>query len=146
MFDATNPDLSALAAKNHKLILFQPSADNAASTPMVSAYYRSVVARMGKAKADKVMRFFVGSGGHHTTGPSKTDFLTVLEHWVLEGEEPPNAVTSYEMDSTTGQVLRSLPSCRYPMYARYVGGDPKSPAGFRCTDRSDPLDFVPEAR
>jgi len=145
LFDATDPDLSAFAKRDGKLIILQPSADNAVGTPMVAEYYRSVVARMGQSAADRVMRLYVGAGGgHNVTGPSQVDTLTLLENWVLKERAPPDAVVAVEMGPKDLSVKRSMPACRYPAYARYTGsGDPDSAANFRCTARPDPLAFSP---
>jgi feruloyl esterase len=145
LFDATDPDLSGLVKRNAKLIIVQPSADNAVGTPMVAEYYRSVVAKMGQAATDRVLRLYVSAGGgHNVTGPSQVDTLTLLENWVLKGTPPPDAVTAVEMGPTDLFVKRSMPACRYPSYARYTGrGEPNNAANFRCTQRPDPLAFSP---
>jgi feruloyl esterase len=145
LFDATDPDLSTLAKRNGKLIILQPSADNAVGTPMVAEYVRSVVAKMGPAATDRLLRLYIGAGGgHNVTGPSQLDTLSLLEDWVLKNRTPPDAVTAVEMGPSDLTVRRSMPACRYPAYARYVGnGDPNSAANFRCTARPDPLAFSP---
>ena len=146
LFDATDPDLSAFAKREGKLIIVQPSADNAVGTPMVAEYYRNVVARMGQATTDRMMRLYIGAGGgHNVTGPSQVDTLTLLENWVLRGRTPPDAVVAVEMGPGDLSVKRSMPACRYPAYARYIGAgsDPNSAANFRCTPRPDPLAFSP---
>jgi feruloyl esterase len=145
LFDATDPDLSAFAKRNGKLIILQPSADNAVSTPMVAEYHRSVVARMGRAATDRMMRLYIAGGGHNVTGPSQVDVLTLLESWVLKDRAPPDAVVAVEIGPRDLTVKRSMPACRYPAYPHYIGngGDPTSAANFRCTARPDPLAFSP---
>jgi hypothetical protein len=146
LFDATDPDLSAFAKRGGKLIVLQPSADNAVGTPMVAEYYRSVVARMGQGAVDRMMRLYISAGGgHNVTGPSQVDTLTLLENWVIKERAPPDAVVAVEMGPKDLVVRRSMPACRYPAYARYIGGgsDPNSAANFRCTARPDPLAFSP---
>jgi feruloyl esterase len=145
LFDATDPDLSRLARRGAKLILLHPSADNAVGTPMIAEYYRSVVARLGQAETDRVMRFYVGAGGgHNVTGPSQVDTLTLLEDWVLKGAAPPDSVTAYEMGPADLTVRRTMPACRYPAYAHYEGtGDVRSAESFVCTARPDPMGFRP---
>ncbi|HEX6722375.1 MAG TPA: tannase/feruloyl esterase family alpha/beta hydrolase, partial [Burkholderiaceae bacterium] len=69
---------------------------------------------------------------------------SLLEDWVLKNRTPPDAVTAVEMGPSDLSVRRSMPACRYPAYARYIGnGDPNSVANFRCTARPDPLAFSP---
>ena len=143
LYDATDPDLSALARRGAKLILLQPSADNAVGTPMVAEYYRSVVAKMGAKATDDVMRFYVTAGGSHNLyGPSQIDALALMENWVLKGEAPPDSIPAYDIDPTNLKIIRSVPACRYPQYARYNGtGDVNSAQSFTCTARPDPLEF-----
>ncbi|MEO7335426.1 MAG: tannase/feruloyl esterase family alpha/beta hydrolase [Caldimonas sp.] len=145
LFDATNPDLSAFARRGGKLILLQPSADNAVGLPMVAEYYRGVVRRMGPKATDGTMRFYVAAGGsHNANGPSQVDTLSLLENWVLKGEAPPDSVVGHDLDPTNLKPIRSMPVCRYPMYPRYKGsGDPRRAESFACTARPDPLEFAP---
>lgn len=146
LFDATDPDLSALAKRGAKLILVHPSADNAVGLPMIADYYRSVVARMGAAEVDRFMRFYVATGGgHNLTGPAQVDALTVLENWVLKGETPPDQLTGFDVGPADLTVHRSMPACRFPMYPHYNGsGDAKSAASFTCAARPDPLQWSPK--
>jgi pimeloyl-ACP methyl ester carboxylesterase len=145
LFDATDPDLSRFRRRGGKLILVQPSADNAVGTPMVAEYYRSVVARMGQEETDGFLRFYVAAGGgHNATGPAQLDTLSMLESW-LDGREPPDAPPAYDVHPETLQTLRSVPACRYPAFARYNGsGDPNDASSFACAARPDPLAFRPE--
>jgi feruloyl esterase len=145
LFDATDPDLGRLARRGAKVILLQPSADNAVGTPMIAEYYRSVVARIGQEATERVLRFYVGTGGgHNVTGPSQVDTLTLLEDWVLRGRAPPDSVVGYDIGPKDLKVRRSRPACRYPAYARYNGsGDVDDAASFSCTARPDPMGFAP---
>jgi hypothetical protein len=143
LIDATNPDLGRLRDNGGKLIMYQPSADNAVSTAMVAEYYRAVVRTMGKSSTDDFMRFYVGpGGGHNATGISQIDTLTLMEKWVEKGEPPPEQLVAVDLDPVTLKHLGQMPACIYPKYAKYVGsGDPKSAASFQCTDRPDPLAY-----
>ncbi len=145
LFDATDPDLRGLARRGAKLIVLQPSADNAVGLPMIADYYRSVVATIGQAETDRVLRLYVGAGGgHNVTGPSQVDTLALLEDWVLRGKAPPDSVEAVEMGPADLRVRRSMPACRYPAYARYNGsGDTDKAASFTCTARPDPMGFNP---
>jgi feruloyl esterase len=146
LFDATNPDLSEFRNRGGKMIILQPSADNAVGTPMIAEYYRSVVAKMGQEATDEMLRFYVGhGGGHNVTGTSQVDTLTLLENWIEKGQSPPDAVTAYNVDTNTLKRLRSMPACRYPSYSKYNGsGDPNSAESFTCEKRPDPLAFDPK--
>lgn len=148
LFDATDPDLRRVDRRGGRIVLMQPSADNAVGTPMIAEYYRSVVATMGQEATDRVLRFYVGAGGgHNVTGPSQVDTLTLLENWVLRDQPPPDKVVAYEMGPKDLKAVRTMPACRYPSYARYDGsGDTNDADSFRCTPRSDPMAFHPEGR
>jgi feruloyl esterase len=141
LFDATNPDLSGLSKKGGKLILVHPSADNATPLTVSAEYYRRVVARMGQAETDKVMRFYVGAGGSHNVGgTTQVDALKLLEDWTLNNVTPPDAPIAYNKNLVTKAFIRSLPACRYPAYPRYNGsGDVNLASSFTCTARPDPM-------
>ncbi|MCS0627892.1 tannase/feruloyl esterase family alpha/beta hydrolase [Telluria mixta] len=140
LFDATNPDLTAFSARGGRLLIIHPSADNAAPLTMSGQYYRSVVATMGKAAADRTMRLYVGPGGSHNVGGvTQIDALTLLEKWVLQGETPPDAPVAYFKNIGDASLVRAMPACRYPAYAKYVGGDIKLSTSYTCTPRADPL-------
>ena len=144
LFDATNPDLSGLAAKGGKVIIMHPSADNATPLTVTGEYYRSVVSKLGQATTDQVMRVYVGPGGSHNVGgTTQIDALSILEKWVLNNELPPDAPIAYYKSVTDAKLLRSMPACRYPMYAQYKGsGDINAASSFTCTTRPDPLALI----
>ena len=144
--DATNPDLWGLYKNGGKLIIVQHSADNAVPTRMVAEYYNSVVAKLGKKKVDKFVRFFMTHGAGHDAqaGPGKIDALGIMEDWVEHNVTPPKSPPAFLMDPNTYEVLQSMPACLYPKYAHYNGvGDPNEASSFTCTDREDPLKFNP---
>lgn len=137
LFDATDPDLSAFAARGGKLIIVHPSADNAAPLTMSAEYHGSVVAKMGQRAADRMMRMYVPAGGSHNVGgTSQVDALAILEGWVLHGRTPPEAPVAYDLSIEDMRQLRSMPACRFPAYPRYDGaGDPKQASSFSCVAR-----------
>ena len=141
LFDATAPDLSPLRDRGGKLLIMQQPADNAVSTTMVAEYYRSVVAAMGEAAADDVIRLYVSPGGtHNGSGVAQTDMLGLLEAWVEDGEAPPPEIPVHDIDPQTLETKRSMVACVYPMYTRYDGvGDTNDSASYACTERPDPL-------
>ena len=137
MFDATDPDLSHFAARGGKLIIVHPSADNAAPMGMAAEYYGSVVAKMGQARTDAMLRLYVPAGGSHNVGgTTQVNALAMLEDWVLHGRMPPDAPVAYNLSVKDGSFIASAPACRYPSYPRYIGGDPKQAASFVCTPRT----------
>ncbi len=148
LFDSTNPDLSPLRERGGKLMILHHSADNAVSTPMVAEYYRSVVAEMGQAAADDVLRLYIGPGGaHNGTGVAQADTLSRLVDWVERGDAPPVEIPIYDIDPTTHETRRGMVACAYPRYAHYDGsGDRNAATSFSCIDRKDPLAYDRDAR
>lgn len=142
LFDATDPDLSAFREHGGKLIILQQSADNAVSTPMVAEYYRSVVAELGEAAADDVIRLYIGPGGtHNGTGVAQLDALGLLEAWVEDGEAPGTAVPVHDVDPVSLETRRSMLACQYPRYTRYNAGDINESSSYSCVGRQDPLEY-----
>jgi feruloyl esterase len=142
LFDATDPDLSAFRENGGKLIILQQSADNAVSTPMVAEYYRSVIAELGEAAADDVIRLYIGPGGtHNGTGVAQLDALGLLEAWVEDGRAPPTAVPIHDVDPVSLETRRSMLACVYPRYTRYNSGDIDESSSYSCAGRQDPLEY-----
>jgi len=141
LFDATDPDLSAFSKQGGKVIIVHPSADNTTPLSVSAKYYRSVVKTMGQEAADEVMRLYVGPGGSHNVGGvTQIDALKLLEDWRVNNQTPPDAPTAYDLDTTTGDFIRSMPACRYPAYPHYNGnGVETEAASYICTAGSDPL-------
>ena len=106
LFDATDPDLSALEKQ------------------------------LGKDRTRASLRFYVGpGGGHNVTGTGHLNLLDLLEDWVDRGIEPPTQLTAQKVDDTTLKVMREMPACEYPAYAHYMGGDPDKVGSFVCRPR-----------
>lgn len=132
LVDATDPDLSAFAARGGKLILWHGLADYAVSARSTARYYERVVAVLGgQDAADRFVRFYTSPGvGHLNEGPGAgtTDFLGALTAWVERNEAPGDLV------STRAGSTLTRPLCRHPRYPHYRGsGDPDDAASFRCT-------------
>lgn len=140
LMDATNPHLEALHSHGGKMIILQPSADNAAPATMVARYVRSVHAAMGADAARVIKLYVTPGGGHNVVGTSQADVLSMLEDWVEQGIEPPDHFVAEDVDPMTLQVRRAMPACAYPQYARYVGGAPEVAESYECTARPDPMD------
>ena len=147
LMDATNPDLSAFAARGGKLIMKEHMADFAQSPFAGTEYYETVVARMGQATVDRFMRLYVTPGATHggtgvsgTTNqpiPTNVDLLGALDAWVDAGRAPAKTLVQTTVATTSpSAVLESRPMCSYPQYPRYLGsGDPKQATSFECVGR-----------
>lgn len=96
LFDATNPDLSAFAARGGKLILFHGWADPHISPLNTIAYHDAVRKLVGAAKADGFERLYLMPGMGHCSGgegPSAFDLLSPMMAWVEAGSAPDAIVT-----------------------------------------------------
>ena len=94
LFDASNPDLSAFAARGGKLILFHGWADPHISPINTIAFHDALRRQMGVGTAEGFERLYLMPGMGHCSGgegPSKFDLLTPMLTWV-EGHQAPNAI------------------------------------------------------
>ncbi len=145
LMDSTDPDLSAFFGRGGKLIIRENASDLAQSAQAGMNYYRMVVGKFGQARVDEHLRLYVSPASTHggialstkdgSEVPTAVNLLDVLERWVVKREVPADALTQV-LDARTPphQVFASRPMCRYPNYPRYVSGDPKNAANYRCTD------------
>jgi feruloyl esterase len=141
--DSMNPDLSQFLARGGKLILKENAADFAQSPFQGIAYYKSVVATMGQARADQFIRFYVTPGASHGGSgvdgsgaplPEGVDLLGALDEWVEASKAPDTLVQVAQQAPPPFTVLSSRPLCRYPLYPRYNGRDDnKQASSFTCT-------------
>ncbi len=147
LMDATNPDLSAFAARGGKLIMKENMADYAQSPFAGIAYHRSVLNKMGHSIVDHFFRLYVvpgvnhgGSGVSGTDGaaiPQYVDMLGMLDAWADRREAPPDAPILTALSTNQPAVVSaSRPMCRYPAFPRYMGsGDPNAASSFSCATR-----------
>lgn len=138
MFNAANPDLSGLAARSGKLIVWNGTTDTSVSAKDNAAYYERVVATLGQSQADQVVEYFQSPGVGHCMGgpgPDQVDLLKAVATWAEQGT-PPSAqsLVSRKVDTATGATTKSLPLCKYPAYPRYDGsGDTADAANYACS-------------
>ena len=142
LFDTTNPDLSAFLARGSKLILKGNGADYQRSPLQEITYYKSVVAKMGQARADQFIRFYVTPGVNHpgngvmSSGaavPAKVDLLGALDGWVDTGKAPGALMQVRQETKAPFKTEASRPMCLYPSYPRYKGeGDANEASSFAC--------------
>jgi feruloyl esterase len=134
LMDSTNPDLSAFAGRGGKLVIAENTADYAQSPFAGIEYYRSVVARMGQATADKFLRLYIAPGVDHMGmgAPSNVDMLQVIADWVEQGRAPGELVQVAQQPGPPFEVVMTRPMCRYPRYPYYLGGDSRRAESFQC--------------
>lgn len=90
LFDASNPDLRAFAARGGKLILWHGWADPHISPLNTLRYHQAVAQQMGAA-ASGFERLYLLPGVYHCgdgEGASAVDLLTPMLRWVEQGEAP----------------------------------------------------------
>ena len=142
MFDTTDPDLSAFQARGGKLILKGNGADYQRSVLQEIDYYDSVVAKMGRDRADQFIRFYVTPGVNHPGNgvmrdgkavPARVDLLGALDAWIDVGKAPDTLMQVSQQEETPFKTIASRPMCRYPLSPRYNShGDPSQAASFTC--------------
>jgi pimeloyl-ACP methyl ester carboxylesterase len=139
MYSANNPDLSRLAARGSKLILWNGTNDTSVSSRDTARYYDNVVQTMGQAAADKTVEFFQAPGVGHCSGgvgPDKVDLLKAVSTWVEQGVAPSRQSLVHAKVDTAGKATITRPVCKYPAFPRYKGsGDINTAASFDCVSQ-----------
>lgn len=129
--EANATDLDDFAGHGGKLILVQGTLDMLTPPSATTDYFLRVAARYGTRTSDFV-RYFIQPGYGHGVGPFTLswDSLAALDNWVETGTFPPYAVAT---DASAATVGRQMPLCDYPLFPRYVAGDPRQASSFRCS-------------
>jgi feruloyl esterase len=131
---ATNPDLTAFAARGGKLIMYHGWADQRIA-PGNSITYRNEVGRLlGEPRTNAFLRLYMVPGMQHCSGgvgPDSFDAVGALDRWVAQGMAPKEIIASR---STNGLVDRTRPLCPYPQVAVYRGaGSLDAATSFSCS-------------
>ncbi len=98
------PDLTRYAAMGHKLIMYHGWADQQISPYASIDFYQRIVAKLGQAKADAFLKFYMlpgiyhcaggpGAGNFGAAGPASApdaqhDITVALDEWVTEKKAP----------------------------------------------------------
>lgn len=137
MFNAFNPDLTALRARGSKLILWNGTQDTSVSARDNARYYDEVVSKMGQASADETVELYLAPGVGHCfggPGPDRIDLMKALVNWTEYGVAPSKQGLIHAKVDTSGKTVEERPACKYPSYARYKGvGNPKASDSFVCS-------------
>jgi feruloyl esterase len=148
LMDSTDPDLDLFHARGGKLIIKENMADYAQSPLAGVEYYKRVAEKLGQAKVDSFMRFYVTPGINHGGKgvdlqgdilPNRVDLLDAIDAWV-DRNSAPDRLMQVSQDSSAPFVVRAArPLCRYPDWPRYKGtGSAKNAANFECTKGLEP--------
>jgi Tannase and feruloyl esterase len=128
-----NPDLEAFRSRGGKVIMYHGWNDQAIAPENSVKYYTSVVDRLGRERADQLVRLFMAPGVEHCRGgpgPSTFDAVAALDAWVVSGVAPTRIIASR---ITNGKVDRTRPLCPYPQVAVYTAtGSTDEAASFEC--------------
>jgi len=149
---AMDPDLSAFVDRGGKLIVYHGTTDGLIPYESSVSYHESVVEELGQRKADDSVRLYLVPGMDHCSGGEgafAVDWLTPLERWVENGEEPgplPAAHPGGAAPGVPGAPLQSepftRPVCPYSQVPTYRGtGDPADAASFDCVEPTEDRGF-----
>jgi feruloyl esterase len=143
IYNATSTNLREFKELGGKMILYHGWADAIVPPNRTIAYYEAVVAAMGGLeKTQEFARLFMVPGMDHCStaqglalgglpfksiGLDDFDALGALEKWV-ENNIPPDQIMA--KGKTLDGTERSRPLFPYPLYAKYISGDPNDPTSF----------------
>jgi feruloyl esterase len=97
VFDATNPDLAAFAARGGRLIVWHGWSDQDISPFSTLAWWAALHRTLGEARVAGFARLFMVPGLAHCQGgqgPVALDTLTPMLRWVEEGSAPAQLVAN----------------------------------------------------
>jgi len=134
--DSDDPaKLQTYLQQGRKLILYHGFSDAQVSPYRSLWFYRALAQQEhGYASLQDHARLFMVPGMGHCqggSGPNSFDTLTALDQWVTDGVAP-EALRA--VNATTG---RTMPLCKFPEEAKYVGGPVDAAGSWVCpaTDR-----------
>ena len=119
--DATDPNLSAFAARRGKLLLWHGWTDGLIPAQNTIDYFEKVSAAIGAERARDSVRLFMVPGVDHCAGGEGTyqiDALAAIDAWVESGKPPDQLIAGRPL---AGGARRTRPLCAYPAVARYRG-------------------------
>ena len=134
LLNATDPNLSAFAARSGRLIQYHGWSDPQIAPESSVNYYKSVGEKMGgTAKVQDFYSLFMVPGMAHCgggEGTSSFDMIGALDQWVQKGEAPDRIEAARVVE---GKTDRTRPLCPYPQTAVYRGtGSTDDAANFSC--------------
>jgi feruloyl esterase len=146
--DTTYPDqLQSFAQGDKKMILYHGFSD-----PLITPYqtiqlYKDTasITSGGYAGLQESIRLFMVPGMFHCgggPGPNAFDVLTALEEWVEQGHAPDGIIASGSAtpNCPAGDTGRTMPLCKFPEVATYIGsGDVCDAANWKCDPRNQDL-------
>ena len=135
IYNATSTNLEKFKSVGGKIVMYHGWADSIVPPIYTINYYERVVASIGGlGKTQDFFRLFMVPGMDHCSslriiGYDDFDALGALENWVEKGIAPKEIFASGNTLDDPPQV-RSRPLYPYPLYAKFLGGDPNDPDNF----------------
>jgi tannase/feruloyl esterase len=129
---AAQPDLSAFEKAGGKIVMWAGTSDQLVTQLGAVDYVRRVEAT--NDGTDGFLRFFFAPGVAHCgggVGAAPTDEFQAVVDWVEHGKAP--AQLAGVKTDADGNVVMTRPVCKYPLVARYHGGDPNVASSFSCS-------------
>jgi feruloyl esterase len=131
----------AYFAHGGKLLIYHGYDDLIISPYSSIWFYEDLAAENGGyEKLQAHARLFMVPGMQHCTdgtGPNTFDTLTALETWVEKGVAPDAIPATH---STNNTVDRTMPLCKFPEKAKYMGsGDSRSAGAWTCPPKDQSL-------
>jgi len=119
--------------KGRKLLVYHGFSDPALTAIRSIQWYEGLANRQGGIEElQENVRMFLVPGMHHCgggPGPNSFDTLTALENWVEHGEAPEGIIATKFVNDTPSQgVARTMPLCKFPEQARFIGNPEKASA------------------
>jgi feruloyl esterase len=128
-------------ARGGKLLIYH-GYDDLIISPYSSIWFYEDLATEngGYEKLQSHARLFMVPEMQHCvdgTGPNTFDTLSALENWVERGVGPDAIQATHSTNNTED---RTMPLCKFPEKARYIGvGDPKSTTSWTCPPKDQSL-------
>lgn len=150
---AMNPDLSEFVDRGGKLIAYHGTTDGLIPYENSVNYHESVVEELGQRKADDSVRLYLVPGMDHCSGGEgafAVDWLTPLERWIENGEEPGPLAAEHPGRAAPGvpgppptpSEPFTRPICPYSQVPTYRGtGDTADAASFECVAPTEERGF-----
>lgn len=132
-----SPNLGTFFAQGRKLVLVHGTHDWAISYKgSVKYFVEAGVMSGGDAVRDAHMELFLLPGVQHCgggVGPFYADYFDATVQWVEANARPSSRNLIVFGTDANGQINRMRPLCRFPSFARYIGGNPALATSFTCS-------------
>lgn len=130
LHDATSLDLSEFVRRGGRILMMHGTSDTIVPFSVSVRYVTRLRQALGHAAVASFLRFYGVAGMGHGEGRYTMAWksLDLLEDWVERGQAPQDPESRNVLDP----LGQGRPLCEYPAYPRYVGGNPRLAASFRC--------------